>query len=137
MTPEHYSNRNADKQPFNPFPTTKSLLLDIENNNNDTGKIIDEIKDFVQNNGKGISTSQLRNIYAKIKTIEDKDLVSIQLLRPNLAYIAARQGQQDARKFVEFIDNLVAGIKSEKQVRSFKIFMESLVAYHKFFHSKK
>ncbi|MCF8222296.1 MAG: type III-A CRISPR-associated protein Csm2 [Bacteroidales bacterium] len=133
----HTRRDYRQEQHHKPFPKTGEKLLEFANKGSDTGLIIDEIKEFVRHNGKSISSSQLRNIYGKVVSIDDVDITGIQLLRPKLAYVAARQDKQDARIFVEYIDELISKINNESHVKSFKIFMEAIVAYHKFYAKSK
>lgn len=84
--------------------------------------------------GKAMTASQLRNIYDKVR--RKNDPIALQLVRPLLAYAAARQGNQSAKAFVEWLDDIVALVQSDKDVRSFKLFMEAVLAYHKFCHPK-
>ncbi len=101
---------------------------------------IDEIfattESFVRKYGKDITTHQLRNIFQEIK--KAKDLASLKLIRPNLAYIAGRlEGKaENAKSFVAFIDSLIKEVKDESQLENFKDFMEAVVAYHKFYGNK-
>lgn len=101
---------------------------------------IDEIfaktEEFVKDYGKDVTTHQLRNIFQEIK--KAKDLASLKLIRPNLAYIAGRLDNKakNAKSFVAFIDSLIKEVKDDSQLENFKDFMEAVVAYHKFYGSK-
>jgi CRISPR-associated protein Csm2 len=96
--------------------------------------ILNKIEDFVKQEGANLSTSQLRNIYDK--AIKAKKPNELKLIRPNLAYIAGRSGNDKEKKLLAFIDILIKEVKSEEQVKEFKTFFESVVAYHKF-HEKQ
>lgn len=104
-------------------------------------ELIDNISFYTKDKGKGISSSQLRNIFTKVKGAKK---VELQLLRPKLAYIAARQkagnGKRDekelAEKFITFIDKIIQQIENEEEAKGFSQFFESIVAYHKFHHPK-
>ena len=84
---------------------------------------------------------QLRNIYAKI--VDCDTVKSLKMLRPNLAYIAAKQ--KNAKDVVMFLDQLIQDVKDDpkqdvednKHLISFKKVMEAIVAYHKFHHNTK
>jgi CRISPR-associated protein Csm2 len=106
------------------------------------------IEAFVKKDCDVITTNQLWNIYKKILDIsqdldreEDSNLnVQIQLLRPKLAYIAARQTK--AKELVKFFNEILKklGEQKENQVKrfeNFKYFFEAVVAYHKFYEFKK
>lgn len=94
-------------------------------------KILNKIEVFVQQEGSSLSTSQLRNIYDK--SIKADSLNELKILRPNLAYIAGRSNNDREKSLLAFIDILIKDVKSEEQVREFKIFFEAVVAYHKFY----
>ena len=116
------------------FSNTYSYLLRMHDKDIPAGEVIDSIKRFVEKTGKSITTSQLRNIYAKVLRVKENDLNSLQLIRPKLAYVAARQNKQGAKDFVNFLDEIISKISTPAQISSFKTFFESLVAYHKFYH---
>lgn len=102
-------------------------------------KLLDKISDMVKEEGKNVTTSQLRNIYGKIKPI--KELNELKMMRPQLAYISAREKSKAGRfqwkveQFIGFIDELIQKTNKET-LTGFKDFMEAIVAYHKFHHPK-
>lgn len=110
-------------------------LLNMEHSPN-LPEIIDKTEKFVLAEGKTMSTSQLRNIYARIKKAESG--ASLQLLRPLLAYASARQKGEGGKIIIALLDKLIQDIHPENQdqIKSFKTFTEALVAYHKYFHPK-
>lgn len=95
-------------------------------------QILDEIKDqFVGKYVKSISSSQLRNVFHKINKAKSPE--QLKLLRPNLAYLAARQqDQQKSKAVIKFIDSLITQV-DESNLDEFKKFMEMVVAYHKYY----
>jgi CRISPR-associated protein Csm2 len=109
-------------------------LLSMDNSKS-IGKIIDEIKRFVEIEGKTITTSQLRNIYARIKKADSPE--ELQLLRPVLAYTSARQKGDGGKVIIALLDDLIQKIKSKEEVSSFQTFAEAIVAYHKYHHPKQ
>lgn len=98
-------------------------------------KLLDHLKHYVQDKCGSISTSQLRNIFSRVKPLRNKQ--SLQLIRPRLAYVAARQNTPDAREVVDFLESVIAQVNDDKQVDDFTAFFEAIVAYHKFYHGKK
>ncbi len=106
------------------FALDKSTQLD---------KVFNQLEIFVKKYANSITTSQIRNIYNKIVKI--KDTKDLKLMRPNLAYIAARQDNDNAKTFTVFIDHLIQQVNSQDELESFKKVMEAIVAYHKF-HAK-
>lgn len=115
------------------FKETYDNLLSLKKENTNLDTIYDKISDFVKEEGKNITTSQLRNIYGEIKRA--KDVPPLKMLRPNLAYIAARE--KNARNIVMFFEKLIKEVNNKEELESFQIVMEAVVAYHKFHHNKK
>lgn len=99
------------------------------------GDIINKVSDFVLAEGKSITTSQLRNIYARIKKADTPE--ELQLLRPVLAYTSARQKGDGGKVIIALLDDLIQKIKSKEEVSSFQTFAEAIVAYHKYHHPKQ
>ncbi len=111
----------------------------VESDQSEDGKTLNEIINrtdrLVNQLGRHISTSQLRNIYAKIKGIKHPNQAI--MLRPKLAYVAARQRNNDARVIPNFINeqlNLLVTEDDNKdkiRLKSLKTLVEMIVAYHK------
>jgi len=99
-------------------------------------ELLDHIQSFVQDKCGSITTSQLRNIFSQIRAGKPTNQ-SLQLIRPKLAYIAARQATKEAQEVVDFFENIVAEIRSDEQASHFVAFFEAIVAYHKLYHGKK
>lgn len=99
------------------------------------GAILDNVKYFVEIEGKSITTSQLRNIYARIKKADSPE--ELQLLRPVLAYTSARQKGDGGKIIIALLDALIQKIENKEQVGSFQTFAEAIVAYHKYHHPKQ
>ena len=89
--------------------------------------------DKVYENHTMITTTQLRNIYSRV--VDADSVQEVKMLRPNLVYIAARQGK-GVEPIISFFNQLIKGINDEEQLKSFKKVMESVVAYHKFYTSQ-
>lgn len=136
---ENYQSPNVDIQ-NKYFSETYKFLLSLSEKETLLDKVFDNIEEFVKNECRVLTTTQLRNIYAKI--VEAKDVNSIKMLRPNLAYIAARQqgGKKDketAKTILMFFDKLIQGIETPENLTSFKKTMEAVVAYHKYHFNSK
>jgi len=99
--------------------------------------IIGKIEELVLQEGKTISTSQLRNIYARIKKAGSRE--EMLLLRPVLAYTSARQKGDGGKVIIALLDALIQDIEADnkEQIASFKTFAEAIVAYHKYLHPKQ
>lgn len=119
------------------FSENFTELLNMSKTQN-LDSILSAIEKFVCEEGKNLSTSQLRNIYDKaIKTENQNEL---KLIRPNLAYIAGRkenEKEENVKSLLAFFDLLIKEVNSNEQINEFKTFFESVVAYHKFYSTKK
>ena len=99
-----------------------------------TGKLdalLEETERFVKELGTQVTTSQIRNVYDKI--IKAQDCNGLKMIRPQLAYIAGRDKNDNQKKFLAFIDGIIKTVREEEQRKSFKVFFEAIVAYHKFY----
>lgn len=112
------------------FSKNFSELLNMSQTQN-LDVILSEIEKFVSNEGKNLSTSQLRNIYDKAKKVTNEN--ELKLIRPNLAYIAGRSTNEKEKGLLAFIDLLIKEVNSDQKVKEFLTFFESVVAYHKFY----
>lgn len=114
------------------FGTLKTEIFQFEKSSK-IDELFQKTEEFVKEYGKDVTTHQLRNIYQEIK--KASSLMDLKLLRPNLAYIAGRLESKNinGKIFTAFIDSLIREVK-ENQVENLRSFMESIVAYHKFYH---
>jgi CRISPR type III-A-associated protein Csm2 len=106
----------------------------------------DEIKagvtmteDLMKNN-KDITAHQVRNIYSLVLDVKASlnPLKDLQLLRPKLAYIGARQKNIHGKVVVKVIDLIILSFDETKGNEKQKIdnlvyIMECIVAYQKFY----
>src|SRR5690606_16689690 len=113
---EYFKGLENDLLSLNDITKIKSIFFQLEN--------------FIKEVSTGLTTSQLRNVYGKI--LDAKDLLALQLIRPNLAYVAARNKDVKAKKVMAFIDFLIQKVDEPKKHNSFNKVMEAMVAYHKF-----
>ncbi len=90
----------------------------------------------------GLSTSQIRQVFTKLKSIEAKgyehNKVGFLMLKPMLAYAAGRdrnkKGLQEFQEKITWaIDAVVEGNDGEQSMRfnNFCKFFESVLAYHR------
>jgi len=98
-------------------------------------QLLTQLKAYAGENGSSMTTSQLRNIFSKVKPINSRQ--KLQMIRPKLAYVAARQKSSKAEQVVNFLEDLIKNVENDAQVKNFVAFFEAFVAYHKFFDSKK
>ena len=105
----------------------------------DFNRLVDSTKAFVQKIAKKISTSQLRNIFARVKSAHSpRDLYK---LRPLLAYAAGRSSRHEEREalteLVVLMDTVIKHVQNENDVARFQEFAESIVAYHRYFNPRE
>ena len=90
--------------------------------------------------GKQLSTSQIRRVFSEIKQMGSYDKNRLNLLRPKMAYTAARHGKNVRGKLVgaivdlqEVLDEGIKMTNNEVQFRNFKEFFEAILAYHRYY----
>ena len=115
------------------FSQTYVHLLNLFADGVPLDKVYDDIAKFIKENHTMITTTQLRNIYSRV--IDADSVQEVKMLRPNLVYIAARQGK-GVEPIISFFNQLIKEINDEEQLKSFKKVMEAVVAYHKFYTSQ-
>ena len=115
------------------FSQTYVHLLNLFADGVPLDKVYDDIAKFIKENHTMITTTQLRNIYSRV--IDADSVQEVKMLRPNLVYIAARQGK-GVEPIIDFFNQLIKEINDEEQLKSFKKVMEAVVAYHKFYTSQ-
>jgi len=103
--------------------------------------LIDEAKNFgKQFADSGLKAHQLRRIYDRVQNIKEKAeskgiaaeiIGELKLLKPQLAYAASRK--ENLKPLQEKLSELIDKIKSPKDVREFFDFLQSILAYHKYF----
>ena len=114
----------------------KNLESDEETRIKTLNAIFDQVNLFIEEKGNGITPSQIRNIFGRIKNA--KELTDLVLLRPKLAYISARQGNnRNARMITDFISDLIKQVSKPVHKKSLQTIMEAMVAYHKKYYQKK
>lgn len=96
--------------------------------------LLDNLKTYVEEKGRSLTASQLRNIFSKVKPITTWQ--KLQLIRPKLAYVAARQKSGAAEQVVNFLEGIIKKVEKDTQVKDFVAFFEAFVAYHKLTENK-
>lgn len=93
-------------------------------------------KSFMQKNHGNIKMNQLRNFFNEIKVMKTKfskeDKVK---LETNLAYDYGRN--VITKEFFEIVSRSLAKTNSPEDFKNFVTFIESLIAYHKYFDKEK
>lgn len=124
------------------IPAVSKMLLFEKASPDEIKAGIDMIEKLVINNKK-VTTHQIRNIFSLIKDLKaseaEKRLSELNMLRPKLAYIGARQKENDGKVIIKVLDELIKSIDVRetgedifKKIKGLHYIMESIVAYHKF-----
>jgi CRISPR-associated protein Csm2 len=99
-------------------------------------QFIDNLRNYVERNKTKITTSQLRNIFTRVKQLKNPE--EAWHLRPQLAYTAGRNDQPAMKELVFLLDQLLCAIgpNDTTHLKNFQDFFEAVIAYHKYFGSK-
>lgn len=101
-----------------------------------------EFGKYLAQKNKGLTTSQIRNVYGEVVRMRMKKFSEIEqsflMLKPKLAYAAERKGTEGSRAFKKVMEvgitTVLLGENNEtKQNRfdTFANFFEAVLAYHK------
>ncbi len=129
------SDKELVREATKNFPNYPDCFFNFTETGNpqEIAETIEQLKIFVKNNATQISTSQVRNLYAKARALSNE--TELQLLRPQIAYKIARSTKKtdEVKQFFLLLDDLIAqGIK----VPAFLKVFEAIVAYHKYYGPK-
>jgi CRISPR-associated protein Csm2 len=83
---------------------------------------------------RGLTTSQIRNIFGMVKKMETEgfDANKFILLKPKLAYAAARANADGTHAFAEVLTRAIDVVDDDaKKFARFVDFFEAILAYHK------
>ena len=126
-----YVSREAKK-----YTQDIQLLLEIDTATTDNiKKGVDQVQELVKTNNT-ITTHQIRNIFKLV--MDAKDIRDLNMIRPKLSYVSARQRGDDGKIIAQVVDDLIVNVtatkenKLEEKIKGLKYIMESIVAYHKF-----
>lgn len=111
--------------------------------NPDIGKQVQDLEEIVktefgrngEKNSEYISFTQLRGLYDKIK--QCNGIAATKILYPKVIYMAARQNKEQGKKLVMQIASFLKAIESDDDLKTFKKFMEAIVAYQKYYYPSK
>ncbi|HQB09454.1 MAG TPA: type III-A CRISPR-associated protein Csm2 [bacterium] len=143
--PQGYQNRQGGYQQRE-YLSYEGLKKDDVENFIKNGPTIDLVN-LAENTGKyiaktGLTTSQIRSVFTKLKEIDAKGIVDKQadfiMLKPLVAYAAKRHGKEGLNKFKSEIinpgvDYVVSSNEGniEKRFKNFVKLLEAVLAYHK------
>lgn len=92
---------------------------------------VERLKDYVKKHVTGITSSQLRNVYALFREKTNPD--SLPHIRPKLAYVAGRANNDELRTLIYLLDLLAVRVDDKAKLKNYKSFFESVIAYHKYY----
>jgi len=104
--------------------------------------------EFIANEGKGLTTSQIRNFFGEVKRIQLKGFLqnetSFLLLKPKLAYATQRstkanKAKKETRQFKIIMDLAHDSVEpgNLKHFNNYVDFLEAILAYHKAFGGRE
>jgi CRISPR type III-A-associated protein Csm2 len=112
-------------------PHNKDKAIETLNIINATAKMIEQ---HCKDKSNALSYTQLRNILQAVKQNKDNLVVIL----PNLAYMEARQEKTKQKELIRFIRELLERCIEAKpdKTGTFLEYMDTIVAYHKYFSTK-
>lgn len=135
------SNRTSQRenQDFKPSFNEKFNPEWIQNGiTQETVTFSDQLGKFIKE--KGLTTSQIRNVFGEIKRIQMKgfenEKASFFLLKPKIAYAAKRQNDLGINTLKKFFDLAHLEVSDAKSYQNFVDFFEAILAYHKSYGGK-
>jgi len=110
----------------------------------DSEKMVNNAEKLGRHLGGRLSTSQIRRIFSDVKQMENYDKNRLNLLRPKMAYTAARHGHKKQGRLVgeivdlqEVLDECIRKTNSEEEFKNFRDFFEAILAYHRYYGGKE
>ena len=113
----------------------------IEKGGDDLVNAAEELGESISDRNNGITTSQIRRVYSAVKKIqmnipvdtefERNDLI---LLKPKLAYVAARapdDRRASTKKLQDALTQAIDRVDTHEKFKNFVNFFEATLAYHK------
>ena len=113
-------------------------------------KLIDQVEEQAKKIG-GVKPHQIRRIYGPVIKIQEQLKANdsrsqwereLCMLKPRVAYASARETnlkplKESIFEFIKEIENIEEEVKKKEAVKNFCLFMEAVVAYHKWEQEKK
>lgn len=99
----------------------------------------DEFGRYIASDGRGMTTSQIRNFFGEVKRIQLKGYTNLKeqtsflLLKPKLAYAAKRANKRETTKFREIMEMAHNSVEEGNLLhfQNYVDFLEAILAYHK------
>ena len=117
-------------------------------------KLVEDARDHAREIlNDGVKTHQIRNFFAAVERMRrrfkkdptDQEIMNeLVMLLPKLAYSAGRQPNSVGRHFYKYFSNAIElalaerdGADETQRLREFFAYVESIIAYHKYFDKTK
>ena len=124
------NNRNQRQSETDYYALIKNDIL--KQNRNNENEYLDNLKLLIKKYQRDISSSQLRNVFSRVKNV--KNLKQLYALRPKLAYVYGRPNSKyGMKKLIDILDKQIKLVQKESEIELFKDFFESIIAYHKYY----
>ena len=125
-------------------PATQVSIADvIEKGGEDLVNAAENFAKKICDKNKGVTTSQVRRVFSAVKKIQMKvqmgaefQLNELILLKPKLAYAAARAPtarKANTEKLKNILIEAIGQVDDNKKFENFVAFFEAILAYHKAF----
>ena len=137
---QHQGGRNRGSS--NHSQSDYTLPTDvIEKGGDDLVKAAKKLGESISDRNNGITTSQIRKVYSAVKKIQIKvqvdsefDRNDLVLLKPKLAYVAARAPrgrERSTQKLQGALTQAIDRVDNHNKFKNFVNFFEATLAYHK------
>lgn len=126
---QHYG-----KEKVNPFEGDNKNIFNKDNDGNKYHKfLLEDLDVLVQSKLKSISKTQMRNIFDLIKNCQTVE--EMNMIKPKLMYTAGRLTGV-GRDYLLNLSKVVIEVKNETDLNYVKKYIETVLAYHKFYAVK-
>ena len=108
----------------------------------DLHQLVEQIQKYCQQKLNRVTTTQVRNIFELILQ-NGNQFQRLPFLRPRIAYYAAKveeavggnknkeTAQEQIELFAYLLDGLITGVTDDERLEGLRLFLESVVAYHR------
>ncbi|OAA84800.1 type III-A CRISPR-associated protein Csm2 [Clostridium ljungdahlii] len=138
--PENRKQTNDNSEKY-----FRNIILRVTSLTEEYDNYIDECKKYAKYlRNEKLTTSQIRKIYSDIMNAETA--IELKKLRPRLAYIIGKNENNRAKYAIRSLINILdKGIEmlnvndndNKEEIKSLKEFMETIVAYRKYYGDDK
>lgn len=128
--PNDQENKLTFEQILAYDPSDENKSSEIQQLNKLTAAMM---KEHCEDKSNALTYGQIRNILQEIKNNKKNIATSV----PKLVYMEAKQEKSKQKMLIRFIRELLEQSIENNKVHIFREYLETLVAYHKFYSSSK